>query len=36
MLVAGDTITLTQSAIILEQLISQFLYGSAEREGAVD
>ncbi|MFY9348545.1 MAG: outer membrane lipid asymmetry maintenance protein MlaD [Orrella sp.] len=36
MLVAGDDITLTQSAIILEQLISQFLYGSAEREGAVD
>lgn len=36
MLVAGDAITLTQSAIILEQLISQFLYGSAEREGAVD
>lgn len=36
MLVAGDAITLTQSAIILEQLISQFLYGSAEREGAAD
>lgn len=36
MLVAGDDITLTQSAVILEQLISQFLYGSAEREGAVD
>jgi phospholipid/cholesterol/gamma-HCH transport system substrate-binding protein len=36
MLVAGDAITLTQSAIVLEQLISQFLYGSAEREGAVD
>lgn len=36
MLVAGDAITLTQSAVILEQLISQFLYGSAEREGAVD
>lgn len=36
MLVAGDAITLTQSAVVLEQLISQFLYGSAEREGTTD
>jgi phospholipid/cholesterol/gamma-HCH transport system substrate-binding protein len=36
MLSSGDSITLTQSAIVLERLISQFLYGSAEREGAAD
>lgn len=34
MLAAGDSITLTQSAVVLEQLISQFLYGTAEKEGA--
>jgi phospholipid/cholesterol/gamma-HCH transport system substrate-binding protein len=34
MLAAGDSITLTQSAIVLERLISQFLYGTAEKEGA--
>jgi phospholipid/cholesterol/gamma-HCH transport system substrate-binding protein len=36
MLAAGDAITMTQSAVVLEQLISQFLYGSAEKEGATD
>lgn len=36
MLAAGDSITLTQSAIVLERLISQFLYGTAERGGAAD
>ena len=34
MLVAGDSITLTQSAVVLEQLISQFLFSTAEKEGA--
>jgi len=34
MLRAGDSITLTQSAVVLEQLISQFLFSSAEKEGA--
>jgi len=34
MLAAGDDIFMTQSAIVLEQLISQFLYGTAESEGA--
>jgi phospholipid/cholesterol/gamma-HCH transport system substrate-binding protein len=34
MLLAGDSITLTQSAVVLERLISQFLYGTAEKEGA--
>lgn len=29
MLVAGDRITLTQSAVVLENLIGQFLYGTA-------
>ena len=29
MLAAGDTITMTQSAVVLENLISQFLYNSA-------
>jgi phospholipid/cholesterol/gamma-HCH transport system substrate-binding protein len=36
MLAAGDSITLTQSAIVLERLISQFLYGTAEKEGAAE
>lgn len=36
MLAAGDSITLTQSAVVLERLISQFLYGTAEKEGAAD
>jgi phospholipid/cholesterol/gamma-HCH transport system substrate-binding protein len=34
MLIAGDSITLTQSAVVLERLISQFLYGTADKEGA--
>ena len=34
MLVAGDTISMTQSAIVLENLISQFLYNKADEEGA--
>ena len=29
MLASGDTITMTQSAVVLENLISQFLYNSA-------
>jgi len=33
MLAAGDSITLTQSAVVLERLISQFLYSTAEQEG---
>jgi len=33
MLVAGDTIEMTQSAVVLENLISQFLYSTAEKEG---
>lgn len=36
MLAAGDSITLTQSAVVLEQLISQFLYGTAEKQGAAE
>jgi len=36
MLAGGDSITLTQSAVVLERLISQFLYGTAEKEGAAD
>lgn len=36
MLAAGDSITLTQSAVVLERLISQFLYGTAEKEGAAE
>jgi len=36
MLATGDSITLTQSAIVLERLISQFLYGTAERGGSAD
>jgi phospholipid/cholesterol/gamma-HCH transport system substrate-binding protein len=31
--VAGATIQFTQSAIVLESLISQFLYSSAEKQG---
>jgi phospholipid/cholesterol/gamma-HCH transport system substrate-binding protein len=30
-LVAGDAISSTQSAVVLETLISQFLYSSAEK-----
>lgn len=30
MLVAGDTITRTQSAVVLEKLVSQFLFSKAE------
>lgn len=30
-LIAGDTISATQSAVVLETLISQFLYSSAEK-----
>ena len=33
-LVAGGTLQFTQSAIVLESLISQFLYSSAEKQGA--
>ena len=32
-LVAGGTLQFTQSAIVLESLISQFLYSSAEKQG---
>ncbi|MCK6431626.1 MAG: outer membrane lipid asymmetry maintenance protein MlaD [Burkholderiaceae bacterium] len=35
-LVAGDTITQTQSAVVLENLISQFLFGKAAEAGAGD
>jgi phospholipid/cholesterol/gamma-HCH transport system substrate-binding protein len=34
MLKAGDTITMTQSAIVLENLIGQFLYSKAADSGA--
>lgn len=34
MLQAGDTITMTQSAVVLEKLISQFIYGKAADAGA--
>lgn len=34
MLKAGDTITMTQSAIVLENLIGQFLYGKAADAGS--
>jgi phospholipid/cholesterol/gamma-HCH transport system substrate-binding protein len=34
MLKAGDTITMTQSAIVLENLIGQFLYSKAADAGA--
>lgn len=30
----GDKIRYTQDAVVLEQLISKFLYGSAEKQGA--
>jgi phospholipid/cholesterol/gamma-HCH transport system substrate-binding protein len=33
-LAAGDTVTATQSAVVLENLIGQFLYGKAEEGGA--
>ncbi|MFW8566051.1 outer membrane lipid asymmetry maintenance protein MlaD [Orrella sp. 11846] len=33
LLESGDSITLTQSAVVLERLISQFLYNTAEKEG---
>ena len=33
-LVPGDTITQTQSAVVLEKLIGQFLVGTAEAAGA--
>ena len=33
-LAEGDTITATQSAVVLENLIGQFLYGKAEEGGA--
>ncbi|MNV35554.1 putative phospholipid ABC transporter-binding protein MlaD [compost metagenome] len=32
-LVAGDTVTATQSAVVLENLIGQFLYRHAEDGG---
>lgn len=34
MLAAGDRITMTQSAVVLENLIGQFLYGKAAEGGA--
>jgi|SRR5690606_31537160 len=34
MLAAGDTVQYTQSAVVLEELISKFLYSSADKEGA--
>ncbi|MGE4341064.1 MAG: outer membrane lipid asymmetry maintenance protein MlaD, partial [Pigmentiphaga sp.] len=34
MLVAGDTISYTQGAIVLENLISQFLYSMADDRGS--
>ncbi len=33
-LAAGDTVTATQSAVVLENLIGQFLYGKAEEGGS--
>ncbi len=30
----GDKIRYTQSAVVLENLISQFLYGTAEKQGS--
>jgi len=33
MLAPGDLITMTQSAVVLESLIGQFLYGKAAEEG---
>ncbi|MCW5223238.1 outer membrane lipid asymmetry maintenance protein MlaD [Verminephrobacter aporrectodeae] len=32
-LAAGDTVTATQSAVVLENIIGQFLYGKAEESG---
>ena len=34
MLKAGDTISMTQSAVVLENLIGQFLYSKAADSGA--
>lgn len=34
MLVAGDRLTATQSAVVLENLIGQFLYSKAEESGS--
>jgi len=34
MLKAGDSITMTQSAVVLENLIGQFLYNKAADSGA--
>lgn len=34
MLAQGDEIPFTQSAVVLEELISKFLYSSAEKEGS--
>ncbi len=34
MLAAGDRITMTQSAVVLENIIGQFLYGKAGEAGA--
>jgi phospholipid/cholesterol/gamma-HCH transport system substrate-binding protein len=34
MLAGGDKVTMTQSAVVLENLISQFLYGRAAEGGA--
>lgn len=34
MLEAGDTVTMTQSAVVLENLIGQFLYGKAAEAGS--
>lgn len=34
MLATGDTISMTQSAIVLENLISKFLFNKADEEGA--
>lgn len=36
MLVAGDTVSNTQSAMVLESLIGQFLYSKAAEGGGVD
>ena len=33
-LAEGDTVTATQSAVVLENLIGQFLYGKAEESGS--
>ena len=36
MLASGDTIKLTQSAVVLEKLISQFMYSKAAEGGAAN